>query len=267
MRRRDRRGALRHFVSTRHELAVLDMGRHVGRARRRAGQLREHDEAADHQHERGDQRARRCAASGQRPGSQHARPRRPQKDGVDDERRQEQRELGEDGADHGRIIARHSPARGSAAKPAGWVPLPPDKSVRTNSAEFPRSRPRCSARRTAWRSTCAARPSSRGCAGAWLLRVHQEGERHLEGVGDLALVEREPIVGADARDRRQDAEAGEGEIEVEIADRLDQIVRSSPISSSASRSAAAGRRGVVRIDLAARERRSGRDGSAARCAA
>src|SRR5438132_4739565 len=40
--------------------------------------------------------------------------------------------------------------------------------------------------------------------------VHQEGERHLEGVGDLALVEHEPIVGADAGDRRQDAKAREG---------------------------------------------------------
>src|SRR5262245_29419994 len=53
-------------------------------------------------------------------------------------------------------------------------------------------------------------------------RLHQDIERHLEGVGDLARVERERVAGRDARDQRQDAEAGEREIEIEIAERLDQ---------------------------------------------
>ena len=51
------RARLAHRTSSRNELAVLDMGRLVGRARRRAGEMREIDEAADHQ-----DRARRCRA-------------------------------------------------------------------------------------------------------------------------------------------------------------------------------------------------------------
>ena len=81
-----------------------------------------------------------------------------------------------------------------------------------------------------------------------------------------ARIEREPIVRADARHRRQDAKARERQIEVEIADRLDQLARRA--RSPPRLRAAPPPRGVAsrRIDLAARETRSGRDGSAARCA-
>src|SRR5260370_36017789 len=55
--------------------------------------------------------------------------------------------------------------------------------------------------------------------------LHQAGERHLESVGDLAGLEREPVVRRDAGQRRQDAKALEGEIEIEIADRVDTTDR------------------------------------------
>ena len=54
---------------TRHELAVLDMRRNIGRARRRAAPLRQHDEAADHEDERRDQQP---SDAGKRPGARIA---------------------------------------------------------------------------------------------------------------------------------------------------------------------------------------------------
>ena len=90
-----------HLVSPGTKLAVLDVGGNVGRARRRAAPLREHDEAADHQDERRDQQP---GDAGQRPGvrMQHARFGRPQEDGIGDERRQEQGDFGKDRTDHGK---------------------------------------------------------------------------------------------------------------------------------------------------------------------
>ena len=51
--------------------------------------------------------------------------------------------------------------------------------------------------------------------------VHQKSERHLEGVVDFGGVERERKARLDARDRRHDAIAERGHIEIEIAERLD----------------------------------------------
>ena len=98
-----------------------------------------------------------------------------------------------------------------------------------------------------------------------ILRVHQEGERHLEGIGDFRLAQLKLVVGTDARDRRQDAVAGEGEIEVEIADRLDQR-RAKPDLLARLAQGGSGRGPVIADRSCRRERRSGRDGSAARCA-
>src|SRR5580700_9716889 len=55
-----------------------------------------------------------------------------------------------------------------------------------------------------------------------ILRVHQEGERHLEGLVDLGMIERDPIPGIDSSDRGQDAKAAERQIKVEMSDRIDQ---------------------------------------------
>ena len=68
------RGAVRgHLFLSRHEHAILDMRRRIGRVRRRAAELREHDEAADHQQRARRSRARRCARATNAPG--RARPR------------------------------------------------------------------------------------------------------------------------------------------------------------------------------------------------
>ncbi len=75
------------------------MGRDVGRAGRRAAELGEHDEAADRQQQRRDEKP---AYALQRPslGMQDVRACRRQEDRVDDERRKEERDLGKDGANH-----------------------------------------------------------------------------------------------------------------------------------------------------------------------
>src|SRR3954452_5315670 len=52
---------------------------------------------------------------------------------------------------------------------------------------------------------------------------HQEFQRYLEGIGDLAGIDAEPVVRIDPRHQRQDAKAREGQIKVEIADRLDEF--------------------------------------------
>src|SRR4029077_20985613 len=56
-----------------------------------------------------------------------------------------------------------------------------------------------------------------------ILLVHQKGERHLKGIVDFGTIERGGERRIDARQRRQNPKSREGEIEVEIADRLDQV--------------------------------------------
>ena len=56
-----------------------------------------------------------------------------------------------------------------------------------------------------------------------VLGIHQERQRHLEGVNHLAFVDRQLEAGLHARHRRQDAKPECGSIEVEIADRLDEV--------------------------------------------
>src|SRR5438034_5316488 len=70
---------------------------------------------------------------------------------------------------------------------------------------------------------------------------------------DFPLAQHELVVGSNARDRRQDAKAGEGEIKVEIADRLDQR-RGEPdlLRRLAQRGIGGG--AVLRFDLAAGKR-------------
>src|ERR1700737_579530 len=53
-------------------------------------------------------------------------------------------------------------------------------------------------------------------------RIHQKGQRHLEGIVDLAVVDAQRKTGPDARDRRQDAKSEAGAVDVEIADRIDE---------------------------------------------
>src|SRR6516164_4659917 len=55
-----------------------------------------------------------------------------------------------------------------------------------------------------------------------VFRSHQEGERNLERLRHFRLVEIEGIAWRDPRHRRQDTETAEGQIEIEIAQRLDQ---------------------------------------------
>ena len=52
---------------------------------------------------------------------------------------------------------------------------------------------------------------------------HQERQRNLECVCNLELIERQAVIGINARDQRQNAKAGERQIEIEIAEGIDQI--------------------------------------------
>src|SRR5450756_738318 len=54
-----------------------------------------------------------------------------------------------------------------------------------------------------------------------IILIHQKRERHLEGVVHLVGVEREREARLDARERRHNAVAERGHVEIEIADRLD----------------------------------------------
>ena len=114
----------------------------------------------------------------------------------------------------------------------------PDRSVRTDCAGSPRSRPRCSARRTASRNICASTPFQSRLCSAWFCASIRKASGTSKASATSASDEHELVVGTHARDRRQDAEAGEGEIEVEIADRLDQR-RSEPDLLARPRAAAA----------------------------
>ena len=52
--------------------------------------------------------------------------------------------------------------------------------------------------------------------------VHQEGQRHLEGFVDLERIEGQPKGRIHARHGRQDSKAAEGQVKVEMSDRIDQ---------------------------------------------
>src|SRR6195256_1889859 len=85
-----------------------------------------------------------------------------------------------------------------------------------------------------------------------VLGAHQEVEWHLEGVGDLGSIERELVAGRDPRDHRQNAKAREGEIEIEIAERLYETrIEADFLLGLAQRGRE--RALVALIDLAARE--------------
>src|SRR5207244_10710776 len=127
----------------RHELAALDVGWRISRARRRAAEMGQDHKAADHEDKR---RHDEPGQPRQRPvvPLEHVRARQPKEERVDRERREEQRNFREDGADHGGIISRLT-----------WRYFKSDTPAPKDSAKSRRWRPRCSARRRAWRSTCA----------------------------------------------------------------------------------------------------------------
>ena len=92
-----------------------------------------------------------------------------------------------------------------------------------------------------------------------VLGIHQERQRHLEGVVHLAFVDRQLEAGLDPRHRRQDAKPERGYVEIEIADRLDEVARRarSPPPPRAARHRAARHRSRRSCR---RETRSGRRG-------
>ena len=53
--------------------------------------------------------------------------------------------------------------------------------------------------------------------------IHQKIERHFEDFVDFRRIDAQPVGGIDLCDDRDDAEAGAGEIGVEIADRRDRL--------------------------------------------
>src|ERR1700704_3864582 len=54
-------------------------------------------------------------------------------------------------------------------------------------------------------------------------RIHQERERHLEGIVDLGMIDAQFEARPDPRDRRQDAKPEPGSVDVEVADRIDEF--------------------------------------------
>src|SRR6478735_9029392 len=83
-----------------------------------------------------------------------------------------------------------------------------------------------------------------------VLGIHQERERHLEGVNHFRLVDLQREAGLDPRDRRQDAKSERGSVEIEIADRLDELALEADfLTGLAQRGIERG--SVGRIDLAA----------------
>src|ERR1700730_7252790 len=86
-----------------------------------------------------------------------------------------------------------------------------------------------------------------------VLRIHQERERHLEGIVDFRLVDAQRKAGPDFCHRRQDAEPEARAVEVEIADRIDEAaIEPDLFPGLAQRSVE--RRSVGRVDLAAGKR-------------
>ena len=134
-----------------------------------------------------------------------------------------------------------------------------DRSAHTARAGFRPSRPRCSVRQTASRSTsapcrgipCCGSGGSPGSSG----RI--AAPRRHRSTSESLMVELE--AGLHLGDRRQDAEAERGAVEIEIADRLDEVrltARPPPRPRAAPHRAA--RRRSRRS--CRRERRSGRRG-------
>src|SRR5205085_5777384 len=85
-----------------------------------------------------------------------------------------------------------------------------------------------------------------------VFRIHQERERHLECIVDFRMVDDKLEAGPYPRQRRQDAKAEAGAIEIEIADRLDEFAAEAYfLKRFAQRGIERG--SVGRIDLAARK--------------
>ena len=182
----------------RNELAVLDMRRHVGRARRRAGEMRQ-----DRRSCRSSGPARTMPSVGQhlrRPG-----------------RQRQQRRLGRHQIDARRAT---NGARNSASS-VRTGRIIRRRSVRTGCAGYPPSRPRCSARRTAWRNTAARCPSSRGLRRWWLPGVI----RNASGTSKASATSPGLSVSAIVRDRRAPPAAGCGSPRTSDRDRDSRSAR------------------------------------------
>ena len=83
-----------------------------------------------------------------------------------------------------------------------------------------------------------------------VFRIHQEGERHLEGVDHFGFVDPEIEARLHFRQRRQDAEAERGAVEIEIADRLDELALQAHFLAGLAQRGIH-RRGIGGVDLAA----------------
>ncbi len=116
-----------------------------------------------------------------------------------------------------------------------------DRSAHTARAGYPRSRPRCSARRTAWRNTSRSCPAIR-CEWRWWFAGSirkASGTSKASSTSPALSVSAKP--GFTRATSRQDAKAERGQIEVEIADRIDHAAaraRSPPRPRAAPRRAA-----------------------------
>src|SRR5262249_14376458 len=80
--------------------------------------------------------------------------------------------------------------------------------------------------------------------------IHQEGKRHLERLDNLACIEHQMIIRGHASNRRQDAKAGERQVEIQVSDRIEQA----GVEPNLFVSLSDGRRErarIVRLDLAA----------------
>lgn len=83
-----------------------------------------------------------------------------------------------------------------------------------------------------------------------IFRVHQESQRDFERIVDLGGVDVQIEARLDTRQRRQNAEAEPGRIQIEIADRLDKLaIETDFLFGLAQRRIE--RRVIGRIDLAA----------------
>src|SRR5262245_17940357 len=67
-----------------------------------------------------------------------------------------------------------------------------------------------------------ARKRARVCC--VVAHVHEEGERYLEGIGNLARIELELKAFAYDGDDRNDAIAGSGAVRIEVAERIDETL-------------------------------------------
>src|SRR5665811_829831 len=83
--------------------------------------------------------------------------------------------------------------------------------------------------------------------------IHEKGERHLETGVHLAGVERERETGLDPREHRHNAVAERGHVEIEIAERLDELPVEADFLVGFSQGGSE-RAGVALVDFAARKR-------------